>query len=50
MLEMKTLLFHLFRNFHVIPNKKTEIPLELLKDRFITLAPKNGFHMAFKKR
>lgn len=49
-MEIKTLVFHLIRNFLIVPNKKTDIPLELLKDRAITLAPKNGFHMAFKKR
>lgn len=48
-LEMKSLLFHLIKDFQVVPNEKTDIPLELLKDRF-TLVPKNGFHLSFKKR
>lgn len=47
--EIKTLLFHLIRSFQVIPNEKTEVPLELLNDR-ITIVAKNGFHLAFKKR
>lgn len=48
-LEMKSLLFHLIKNFEVTPNEKTDIPLELWKDRFF-FVPKNGFHISFKRR
>lgn len=48
-LEIKSLLFHLIKNFEVIPNEKTDIPLELMKDRLF-FTPKNGFHLSFKRR
>lgn len=49
LLEMKTLLFHLLRNFEAVPNGKTEIPLICNKTIFNFRAA-NGTWVDFKRR
>lgn len=47
-MEIKTLIFHLIRNFVITPNKNTQIPLAL-KIQTVFLTAENGFHVDFKK-
>lgn len=49
LLEMKTLLFHIIRNFEITPNKKTQIPLIHSKSGF-NFSGRNGTWVDFKVR
>lgn len=49
MIEMKTFIFHLLRNFEVTPNKHSQIPL-VLKKKALTMNVEKGFHVSLNKR
>ncbi|XP_045464627.1 cytochrome P450 9e2-like [Harmonia axyridis] len=49
LMEVKALLFYLFRHFEVVPIEKTEIPIKFNKNAF-GFIPENGYHLGLKKR
>ncbi|XP_045463873.1 uncharacterized protein LOC123673437 [Harmonia axyridis] len=49
LMEVKALIFYIFRHFEVVPIEKTEIPPKFNKNAF-GFIPENGFHLGLKKR
>ncbi|XP_017769445.1 PREDICTED: cytochrome P450 9e2-like [Nicrophorus vespilloides] len=47
-LENKTIMFHMIRNFQVVPTEKTTIPMVISKKQFI-ISSQHGFWLGLKK-
>ena len=48
-MECKIMLYHLLKNFEIVPVKGSSIPLELSKNPFV-VRPANGYILGLKKR